>query len=460
MSMKTIGIFTLILMALSCSVEKQKNSEPDFRNFYGIAWDGKPADNLTYAKQMGYDYIIYAGGMENEENATNIRFYFESPEYMVYPRYVDRNKEYSLEEQQQMSSFCVLKDASLPFPDNLATGWFTSPDRFNIIADFQQQKVIDEVIESILKKVKEMERPEKGFIFGGFAWDVPQLTGDFFDKQQSLGGSQRTLAYWRGVDSGDLYPGNTHQYATHSEGRAVFYKTLYKKTKEKYPDAKFILEPWRIYEEWLEGIMLRNDTIELIPDLLLQEKPGLEFITDNRIYKSALVDYNMVGSTTPNIFGENKNRETAAIAAIHGANFGWFGRFGGTGDMPRFKNVYDVPARLLLVRVITAWENKNGTPLNERKWSEGIYTSPTAYIAKDVIYARQPDTGKIFVVFNHENGKARFDLWKKGMKVYRTNDMLIEEEIAENDIDISNQTIRLKNASRVGKAYIIKMPQL
>lgn len=114
----------------------------------------------------------------------------------------------------------------------------------------------------------------------------------------------------------------------------------------------------------------------------------------------------------------------------------------------------------LLVRVITAWENKNGTPLNERKWSEGIYTSPTAYIAKDVIYARQPDTGKIFVVFNHENGKARFDLWKKGMKVYRTNDMLIEEEIAENDIDISNQTIRLKNASRVGKAYIIKMPQL
>lgn len=456
MRMKTIGIFTLTLIALSCSVEKQTDIEPDFRNFYGIAWDGKPADNLAYAKQMGYDYIIYAAGMENEENATNIRFYFESPEYTVYPRYVDRNKEYSPEEQQVMSSFCVLKDASLPFPDNLAMGWFTAPDRFNIIADFQQQKVIDEVIERIFKKVKEIERPEKGFVFGGFAWDVPQLTGDFFDKQQSLGGSQQTLAYWRGVDSGDLYPGNTHEYATHSEGRAAFYKTLYKKTREKYPNAKFVLEPWQIHEEWLEGIMQRDDKTELMPDLLMQEKPGLEFITDNRIYESGLADYSMVGSTTPNIFGEDKNRETAATAAIHGSTFGWFGRFGGTGDMPRFKNVYDVPPRLLLVRVITAWENKNGTPLSERKWSEGIYSSPTAYISEDVIYTRQPGTGKIFVVFNNENGKAQFELWKKGMKIYRTNGLLIEDEIAEDDIDISDGTIRLKNASGVGKAYIIK----
>ena len=454
--MKSFYFLFLVCILYGYSSSVIKADQPDFRNFYGIAWDGKPADNMAYAQQMGYDYIIYAGGMENEENATNIRFYLESPEYFTYTRSVDRNREYTAEEKESISSFSALKDASLSFPDNLATGWFTTPDRFTILPDFQQQRVVDEVIERIFQKVEELQRPEKGFIFGGFAWDVPQLSGDFFDKQQRLGGNQQTLAYWRGVDSGDLYPGNTHEYTTHSDGRAAFYKTLFKRTKEKYPDAKFIMEPWQIYDEWIKGVALRDDAKELIPDMLLQEKPGLEFITDKRIYDSGLTDDTCVGSTTPNIFGEDKNRETAAMAAIHGSSFGWFGRFGGTGNMPRYKNVYDVPARLLLVRVIPDWENKNGTPLEDRKWSEGVYSSPNAYISEDLIYAVQPKTGKIFVVFNSENGKTRFNLWKNGMQIYRTNGMLIEEETANDDLEISGQTIRLKNGSGVGKTYILK----
>jgi len=41
------------------------------------------------------------------------------------------------------------------------------------------------------------------------------------------------------------------------------------------------------------------------------------------------------------------------------------------------------------------------------------------------------------------------------MKVFQTNGMLIEEQISKGDIDFSNRTISLKNASGVGYGYII-----
>ncbi|GHT23549.1 hypothetical protein FACS189430_07000 [Bacteroidia bacterium] len=447
-----ILIWTVVMLTVYSCGETQKQSS--YRNFYGITWEGKPADNLSFAKQMGYEYIMYAPNMENDENATNIRFYLESPEYSVYPvhRSIYKNKTYSEAEKEAYSKFAALKDASLPFPDNLASGWFFTRDKYSVEPDFQQQKVIDEVVEKILDKIEHTQRLDKDFIFGGFCWDVPNLTGDFYNGFPGDGGRMTTL---RGVDSGYTYPGTTHEYSTYSDGRAMYYKTLFKKTREKYPDAKFIVEPSRIYDNWIKEVSEREDVHELTPDLLLQESSGNLFITDERIHTSGLADYSKVGCSTPDVYGEDKNREIAAIAAVHGSFFGWYGRFGGTGNMPQFKNVYEVPARLLLVRVIPGWENLHETPLKYRKWSEGVYSSPTAYISEDLIYAVQPKTKKIFVVFNSEKGKAKFNAWKRGLKVYRTNGMLIEEEITE-DILVTKDSISLRNASGVGQGYIIK----
>jgi hypothetical protein len=36
----------------------------EWRNFFGIIWNGNVCDALTYAKSMGYKYIGYIDGME------------------------------------------------------------------------------------------------------------------------------------------------------------------------------------------------------------------------------------------------------------------------------------------------------------------------------------------------------------------------------------------------------------
>ena len=34
----------------------------DYRDFYGIAWRGDVESNLRFAKQMGYDFVMYQRG--------------------------------------------------------------------------------------------------------------------------------------------------------------------------------------------------------------------------------------------------------------------------------------------------------------------------------------------------------------------------------------------------------------
>lgn len=443
---------------LQSVTEKKKMDENDYRFFYGICWDGDNASNLSFAKQMGYQYIFYRWNMEKEENATNMHFYLESPEYITYQRGIDRSLINNYD-TTFYTRFAALKDASLPFPENMARGWFVTPESFVVVPDFQQQKVIDYMVDSILNYVQRIERPDKNFIFGGYAWDVPQLAGDFWDTIQVWDnkhlGSQITLAYWTGSDSGSRHPDVSHEYKTYSDGHAAFYKALYKKTREQYPNARFIMEPYRIYNNWINEIADRKDAKELMPDILLQEEAGTAFATKDSIYKVGLINRENVGVTAP-ITDETRNREIAALAAVNGSIFGWSGRFGNDSNGKRYKHIDQIPSWLQLIRSIPGWENKNGTPLSTRKWKNGIYSSPTAYISSEVIYAVQPETGRIFIVFSDIKGIAPFPHWKQGMQIYQTNDMFLEEKTANKDIRISKKKIYLTNPNGVNTGYIIK----
>ncbi|MDR1222228.1 MAG: hypothetical protein LBL07_05035, partial [Tannerella sp.] len=401
-------LLSLLFIGPSCTKEAVAGEEdgngaqiiePDYRNFYGIVWVGNNDDNLAYAKQMGYDYIFYHFGMADHANVDSLKFYLETPQYDCYEREIDRNHPFKADEKEYLSRFVALKDASKPFPDNLARGWFSESTFFSVEPDLQQQKVIDFLVDSILNRAASLERRERGFEFGGYAWDVPQLTGDFWDTIQSSGGNQVTLAYWTGHDSGDRHPDVTHEYKTYSDGHAAFYKTLRKKTGERFPDARFIVEPWEPYEDWLAHIENRPDANELTVDLIVQEKDGIDFATDKNVLKSGLTDYSKLGCTSPNLYSEAGNREVAGTAASLGSAFGWFGRFGGTGDMPDYKSVRQVPARLKLVRMIPNWENLHRTPLEQRNWDGEVYSSPKSHISENVIYSIQPRTDKLFVVF-------------------------------------------------------------
>jgi hypothetical protein len=160
--------------------------EKDPRNFYGICWRGNSSENIKYAKSMGYDFVFYQGGMEDDINSKGLGFYLETPEYMIYPRKVDVNKEYSEEEKAFYERYCALGDSNKKFPYSLASGWFFNENHFSAQLDFSKDFVIDWAIEEILKKIKEIEKKNPNFKFSGLAWDVPQLTGDFgLDTQKT-----------------------------------------------------------------------------------------------------------------------------------------------------------------------------------------------------------------------------------------------------------------------------------
>ncbi|MDR1340612.1 MAG: hypothetical protein LBK58_11270 [Prevotellaceae bacterium] len=461
-------LLSLLFICFSCTKEvvaeedddsQSVNIEPDYRNFYGITWVGNNDDNLAYAKQMGYDYIFYHWEMADHEFADSLKFYLETPQYDCYNREINRANSFTGEEKEYLSRFAALKDAFLPFPENLARGWFFEPSYFSVEPDLQQQRVIDFLVDSILNRAASLERKDKGFEFGGYAWDVPQLYGDFWDTIQVSGGNQVTLAHWTGHDSGDKHPDVMHEYQTYSEGHASFYRTLWKKTKERFPDARFIVEPWHPYDDWLRYIENQPDADELIPDLIVQEKDGIDFATDENILKSRLVDNSMLGCTSPNVFTEEGNRKIAGTAASIGSTFGWYGRFGGTGDMPEYTGIRQVPPRLKLIRVISIWENLHKTPLEKRNWDGETYSSPKAHISKDVIYAIQPRTNKLFVVFLNSSGTIEIPELYSSADIYQTNDLFIETNITATAIKINGNTMILLDPSQAGKGFIIKQSQ-
>lgn len=424
---------------------------PDFKNFYGICWRGSPHDNLLYAKHMKYNYVFYQRGMERDTLSNRLYFYIETPEYYTYNRTFDASKAYNKKQIDFYESRFVLRKTDKPFPLNLATGWFFSPTVFTPILDFQQRTVISATVDSILNMVAQIEKINPRFHFGGFAWDVPQLEGDFWDGA-SLNRKQIGLEYWNKADVSGTKKVR-HNYKTYSEGHLAYYKQLIKQTKQQYPNAHFIIEPYKIYENWVRELKGTKDKNSVSIDLISQEAPGLDFLTDQRI-QEANIKREILASTTPNIYTEADNRILAANAAINGCIFGWFGRFGGTGDMPNYKTITEVPDRLKLVRIISQWENINKTPLSERSWDGTTYKSPTAFISPDIIAARQPGTKKLFVVFLNPKARLYLTNEEKIKTAYSTDTFFMEKDQAPNDFLITDEYIKPINEESINKGYI------
>lgn len=453
-----IKLFLFLFICLQSLISSGhiSTNKPDFRNFYGISWRGTVTENLSYARQMGYNYVFYQKGMEKEALSNGLFFYIETPEYSIYNRRMETKKKYTPEEIRFAETHFALMNNTKQFPDNIARGWFMSEYAFTPQLDLQQQKVIDWAIDSILKYAESIEKQNPKFRFGGFAWDVPQPAGDFWDTIQKPG-RQITLKFWTGGDFGVKHPDVKHDYSTYSDGRIEFYKQLYKATRKRYPDSRFIMEPYRIYEDWIKVVGDRSDAKEVTPDLLTQERFGTEFVDDERIFKSGLISKEYVMSTTPDRFSEQDNRLYAAKAAVNGAWFSWYGRFGGTGDMPSFKSITEVPPRLKLIRVLANWENGNRIPLDKRSWDGSTYKSPDAFASPDVIAIVQPGTNKMFVVFLTESGEVVLPAGKSISSVFEADDLFIEKDAPTNDLIIKSGKIRIRNISSLNKGYIIHL---
>ena len=225
----------------------------DYRNFFGLCWISNPDEILRYARQMGYKHVYYQGGMEKNPLSKGMYFVMESPEYSVYRRVIDISKKYPPEVVREWETTCSLISLDKPFPQNMATGWFVPPHHFTATLDLQQEKVIEDITNKIIDKVKKIQMANPEFKFSGFAWDVPQPFGDFWSEHKDKkmhNGRQVTLAHWTGKDASVKHPDVTHEYATYSEGHFEFYRRLFQKARSQInPEAKWIVEPYSVYND-------------------------------------------------------------------------------------------------------------------------------------------------------------------------------------------------------------------
>ena len=390
-----------------------KYDKNDFRNYFGGGWQASSSEMISFAKRMGFSHVMAMGpDLVRNRDSNGMYYYIETPEYSTYRRYVDPSKKYTPEQIKEWETTCALRDASKPFPENLATGWFSSPTVFSVQLDFQQKKVIERTIDRIIASVKKYQKMNPNFKFAGFSWDVPQPFGDFWDAEQATRrGKQITLAYWTGKDSGSKHPDVIHDYATYSEGYFEFFRRLRERAAaELNPNVKFIMEPYTIYNDWMRNMetdLMKSkgaDAKKYMPDFLIEENGTTAFVDDERIFKSGLVDKAHTGSSTPNVWDEPQARKIAASAASNGAWSTWFGRIGGTGNCPRYMYIRDVPARLKIAKLLPVWENLIGTPLSERKWDGKTYLSPTAGISESAIWATHPETKEVYFTFVTTDG--------------------------------------------------------
>lgn len=446
-------------------------------NFYGIITTNlNTALNLKYARQMGYEYVLFRSGWQSGlESGDTFRFLLFNPESFSYEKYgdakdisqsiINRHELDSIAKKDpatyaqiayRFSTMMALKDNSLPFPENLARGWFQKNGRFRAVYDLQQQRVIDYIVDKVLQKAQQEHHPEMGYHFAGIAIDVPQLTGDFWDTIPNISatqGKQRTLAFWTGGDYGSKHPDVTHDYPTYSDGCAAFYKTLIARAKEVFSEARLVVGPYNFYEDYIKQIEDREDARQLIPDLMLQESSvnRYDFVNDTRAYQKGLIsDYSSVGSAATHMPGESENRTVAGLAASKGATFGFFGSFG------NYNNITEVPQRIKLVRAITVWENGNNTPRELRQWDGNCYSSPTAFISDEVIWGIQPKTNRLFLVFLKSDAVAQIPKNFATADVWATDNYFIETTPANSALTSSPDGLRLVNASDMEQGFILK----
>ncbi|WAC13220.1 hypothetical protein [Dyadobacter pollutisoli] len=460
--MKWISYFLAFLSAVSALAQNTQSRPqslmPEYVNFYGISWRGSAHDNLAYARQMSYKYVFYQKGMELDPLSDGMYFYIETPEYSVYRRGIISKKTYSKDEINFYESHCVLKDSVAAFPANLASGWIAQPGSgdFTVLLDFQQQAVISWAIDSILDYTKAIQLVNPRFKFAGFAWDEPTPAGDFWDIENGKR-IHAKLEKWNNGDHSARLSSSARekQFQSYTDGHLEYYKQLFSATRKLYPHSHFISEPYSIYDSWIKLIKDRKDAKDFSPDILCQEGSTTMFVDDKRIAASGLITKQNILCTTPDKFGEAVNLLLAAKAAVNGSGFTWYGRFGGTGDMPDYKNITEVPARLKLIRVIPAWENKNGSSLISRVWDGQTYKSSNAFASADIIYAKKPGTQQIFAVFLTSNGTIHIPSNKKVVSIFAANDLFSAEADAMNDFQIHGQTVKTKTDKSLNKGFIL-----
>ncbi len=478
----TFALLSLSFAFCAFADEAQKSAEKpmnykmdDFRNYYG-AWAGlSQLEYLKFCQNMGYKYVTYRNNMEKFKESKGMYFIFVNPEHYCYDVIVDAKKKYSPEQIARWRDICAMKDASLPFPDCMATGWFYGlhtyvgkPDysRFSLQLNFQKQKVIDMAVAEVVKTAKAIMKKNPDFKYAGCIWDVPMLTGDFYGWKKGWKRPRQVgLSHWRGVDSVSVPEGEKLDYKTYSEGYLAFLRKLRVESDKIAPSKiKFIVDPWDIYSDYIEHFVRLNipPTDDAFADLIQTEAANDKFIKDKRILESGYIDIEHIGQASDLCTYEfDKEIYLVAIAAVNGVWTSWFGN-----PTPSIPTIRDVPARMKITRALGTWENLNNTPLSKRKWNpkKWEYTSPTAYMSREVVWAIQPERNRLLFSMLDPNAKIEIPDGWEFEKMYALTSIFDEyhRPKLEKNFDITPNSVSLKEDSSylVGQGFVIYLKQV
>lgn len=437
----------------------------DYRNYYG-SWAGtSPRESLIFAKNMGYRYVLYIPGMENFKESDGLLFVLETPEYMTYSRTIDTKKKYSKKQIEEWESICAMKDASKPFPENMASGWFwdwwtaditgdnnQQYSSFSLQLNFQKKSVIDRTVRRIFERAKNIMAKNPKFRLGGCSWDVPDPTGDFYGKSpQWKRPRQVSLEFWTGSDSVSVPKGEKLDYPTYSEGTMRYRCALRNELRKLNPDVKFIMDPWLVYRDCvkriLDGGFNKPEFAGAMPDLAMSESPSEDFASDSRNFEGGILDASTI-ATSSDLSAYDFAREirNIGLAASVGSWSAWFGN-----PCPTAKSIRDIPPRLKITRALATWENLNNTPLSERKWDadENKYSSPTAHMDKDCVWAVHPETKRLFFCMTTPDGEVEIPEGFEVEKIYVLDSVFGEYRWPKLDkiFDLSDGKISLKKGS-------------
>jgi len=171
-----------------------------FRNYFAIAWVDSCINSLRYANSLGYDYIAayenQPGGLgngggyyKNTADAKNKYFYLADAHDWYntlehHKRDITTTKQYTQDEIDWYLANCATVSAkSNNWWDKLAKGYNISATQFYSVPDFQQQAVIDLIVNNImtLAAAYASTNGDAGhpFTFAGVLFDSAALTGEF-----------------------------------------------------------------------------------------------------------------------------------------------------------------------------------------------------------------------------------------------------------------------------------------
>lgn len=417
-----------------------KDDSAQWQGYVSLS-QGNLADNIVFAKNMGYKNIRYEKNLVWTQNPAlrNCGIYFENPENFLFDTF-KRDDTVGTKERDLISKYALVANPDAPFPLNIACANGSSPEIMKPLPDFSNPKVIDAIINKAKLVIGYIEK-SKYFDFIGIAWN--DISADCKFQRYSGGKLVDTPI--------SFYIKDTAKLEAYKKGKLEYIKRLTQEIRKNYPNAKIIVSCNRISNL---AKVVEEIGADFKPDMILQSKRGTEFTA--AATQKPFAKGTVFGTITSEAFDDGLTRKIYGTAAATGSVSALVGKIGGEGQMPAYDNIRDIPARIALQRVIPLWENINKTPLSERSFKNGVYVSSTAGISEDAVWGMHPD-GRMFFVIVTPDGSVKIPNGLKVDKISATNGLFeeIKGKALASDVEIKDGVIKPTSPAAYNEAFIV-----